>query len=171
MKLFITYILLHVTLIAGVFNFDTISSDFNQTITNDEGSKIVYEGSFYATTDAKALWIYKKPIEKKMYFNKNQVIIIEPELEQAIITNLENTPNLTSILRSAQKIDNNTYEAVYEDLKYTIYTQNEMIVSISYKDRLENSIKIELFNQSVNSFLDDALFKTKIPDGFDVITQ
>jgi len=171
MKLFITYILLHVTLIAGVFDFDTISSDFNQTITNDENSKIVYEGSFYATVDAKALWIYKKPVEKKMYFSKNQVVILEPQLEQAIITNLENTPNLTSILRSAKKIDNNTYEAVYEELKYVIHTQNGIIASISYKDRLENDIKIELSNQQINTFLDDTLFKAKIPDGFDIITQ
>jgi len=171
MKLFIGYLLLHVSLIAGIFDFNTISSDFNQTITNEENSKIIYEGSFYATTDAKALWVYKKPLNKKIYFDKNQVVILEPELEQVIITNLENTPNLTEILKSSKKININTYEAVYENTRYTIHTNNTFIESIAYQDRLENNITIKLFNQSINVFLDNKLFKATIPQDFDVITQ
>jgi len=29
-----------------------------------------YEGKFYATKEKKALWIYDKPVAKKIYFNK-----------------------------------------------------------------------------------------------------
>ncbi len=171
MKLFTTFLLTCSVLVAGIFDFETISSEFNQTITNEENSKIVYRGSFYASNKAKALWIYTSPIEKKIYFNQNQVVIIEPELEQAIITNLQNTPNLTEILKAAKKTTDNTYETTYDDIKYTIHTKNEKIDKILYSDKLENSVKIELFNQTINTFLDNALFKPTIPREFDILTQ
>ena len=171
MKLFTTFLLTCSVLIAGAFDFDTISSDFKQTITNEENSKITYKGSFYATTKAKALWVYKTPVEKKIYFSQNQVVIVEPELEQAIITNLHNTPNLTEILKSSTKVDNTIYETTYDDIKYVIHVKNEIIDTISYSDKLENSVKIELFNQEINTFLDDSLFRATIPKDFDVITQ
>jgi outer membrane lipoprotein carrier protein len=171
MKIFITFLLINISLIAGIFDFNTISSDFNQTITNDENSKITYEGSFYATTESKALWIYKSPIEKKIYFNKNQVVIVEPDLEQVIVTNLQNIPNLTELLKSSKKIKKDLYEAIYEDMKYEIVTSNEQITKITYKDRLDNRISIDLFNQSINTFLDENLFKIQIPKGYDVVTQ
>jgi outer membrane lipoprotein carrier protein len=171
MKLFATFLLTCSALLAGAFDFETISSEFKQTITNEENSKIVYTGSFYASTKAKALWIYKSPIDKKIYFSKNQVVIVEPELEQVIITNLQNTPNLTEILKSAKSVDDNTFETTYDDTKYVIDVKNEKIERISYSDKLENKVTIELFNQSINTFLDDSLFKATIPDGFDVVTQ
>lgn len=171
MKLFTAFLLTCTAIFANPFDFKTISSDFSQTITNEENSKIVYTGRFYATTDAKALWIYKTPLEKRIYFSKNQVVIIEPELEQAIITNLNDTPNLTEILKSAKKIDKNIYEASYSDTKYTILVKGGYINTISYKDQLENSVVIELSNQTTNIFLDVLLFAPTIPDNFDVIRQ
>ncbi len=171
MKLFSTFLITCSVIFAGVFDFETISSEFKQTITNEENSHIIYKGNFYATNKAKALWIYKTPIDKKIYFTQKRVVIIEPELEQAIITNLQSTPNLTDILKSAKKRNNNTYETTYDDVKYIIETNNNQIRSISYSDKLGNSVKIELFNQSINTFLDDALFIPTIPNYFDIVTQ
>jgi outer membrane lipoprotein carrier protein len=171
MKLFVAFTLTCTFIFADVFDFNTISSEFKQSISNEENSKIVYEGSFYATTDSKALWIYKSPIEKKIYFNQGQVVIVEPELEQVIITTLQNVPNLTEILKSAKKMSDNIYNANYDDINYIIYVENNLIKSISYKDKLENNVKISLFNQEINSFLDDKLFEVTIPSGYDVLTQ
>ncbi len=171
MKLFSTFLLTCSILMAGIFDFNTMSSEFKQTITNEENSKIIYKGNFYATSKAKALWVYKNPIHKKIYFSQNQVIIVEPELEQAIITNLQNTPNITEILKSAKNVDNNTYKTTYDDTKYIIHVKNGKIQRISYNDKLENKVTIELFNQTINTFLDDSLFKAVIPNDFDIITQ
>lgn len=171
MKILITLVFTSFTLFAQIFDFNTISSDFNQTITNDENSTILYEGSFYASTDMRAFWEYKKPVQKKIYFNKNQVVMIEPELEQVIITNLENMPNLIGILKNSKKIRTDLYEATYEELKYKIHTQKNQIVKISYKDRLENKVDIELFNQTINTHFDDVLFEATIPKNYDIITQ
>lgn len=171
MKLFTTFLLTCSVLFAGIFDFETISSEFKQTITNEENSKIVYTGSFYATTEAKALWIYKSPIDKKIYFSQKQVVIIEPELEQVIITNLQNTPNLTEILKSAKNVGNNTYETSYADIKYVIHVENGEMKRITYNDKLENKVTIELFNQTLNTVLDNQLFRPTIPKDFDVVTQ
>ncbi len=171
MKLFTTFFITCSIVLAGVFDFETISSEFKQTITNEENSKIIYKGNFYATSKAKALWIYKSPIDKKIYFSQKRVVIIEPELEQVIITNLQNTPNLTEILKSAKKTNANTYETTYDGVQYVIHIKNNNINTISYSDKLENSVKIELFNQSINTFLDDTLFTPTIPKNFDIITQ
>jgi outer membrane lipoprotein carrier protein len=171
MRVIITFLFSFSMLVAGVLDFETISSEFKQTITSEESSNIVYTGSFYATSKGKALWIYKTPVEKKIYFNQNQVTIVEPELEQVIITNLQNIPSLTEILRGANRTDKNTYEATYDDITYTIHVKNDKIVHISYTDRLENRVTLELFNQTSNAFLDDSLFKIIIPSDFDLIKQ
>ena len=169
MRFFGIFLLTCSVLVAGVFDFKTISSEFEQTITNEEGSIISYRGKFYASIDSKALWIYKSPVEKRIYFNQNQVVIVEPQLEQVIITNLQNTPNLTEILRGAKNIDTNIYEATYGDTKYIIYIKNGKIDTISYSDRLDNRISIRLFNQATDIFLDNHLFNPTIPSGFDII--
>lgn len=171
MKLIIIFLFTCNALISGVFDFNTISSDFKQTITNEENSKIVYEGSLYTSTQQKALWFYKTPVEKKIYFNKNRVIILEPELEQAIVTNLENVPNLTELLKQSIKKENGIYETSYDNTTYTIHTNNDNITKIAYSDKLGNNVQIDLFNQTINTVLDDSLFNPTIPLDFDVITQ
>lgn len=171
MKLFIIFLFTCSSIFAGAFDFNTISSNFKQIITNEENSKITYEGTFYATTQKKALWIYKKPIEKKIYFNQNRVIIIEQELEQAIITNLQNVPNLTELLKSSTKVDENHYETSYEDTIYKIYTKQNVIDKIAYSDKIGNSVEIILSEQILNAVLDDELFRATIPLDFDVVTQ
>lgn len=171
MKRILTLILFTTFLSANELNFETIQSDFTQIITNEQNSKIMYEGNFYATSNAKALWIYTKPINKKIYFDKNTVVIVEPELEQAIITNLKNTPNLTEILQSAKKVSSDRYEASYEETTYSITIKHGKIATIEYRDKLDNAIVISLSNLVKNAFLDDALFKEEIPLDYDILTQ
>lgn len=152
-------------------DFKTIQSDFVQKVTNDQNKTITYEGVFYATHDKKALWIYEKPVAKKIYFNQSKVLILEPELEQAIITTLENTPNIAQLLREAKEIAPHTYVTKFMDTVYTITASNESIEKISYKDKLENSVEILFSNQSINLFLDDELFKAEIPKGYDIVRE
>lgn len=166
------YILLAISpLFAGPLDFSTISSQFAQTVTNEEDSKIIYKGNFYAKEGSKALWIYKEPIEKKIYFNDARVVIIEQELEQAIVTTLKNTPNLTAILQSAKKHSDTLYKAEFDDVMYDIHVKEGKIQGISYRDKLDNHVYIELKNQTFNSVLDDSLFQATIPKDFDIIQQ
>ena len=151
--------------------FKTIQSDFVQNVTNDQNKTIRYEGKFYATKDKKALWIYEKPVAKKIYFNDTKVVIIEPELEQAIITTLENTPNIAELIRQAKEIAPNRYQTTFMETTYTITATQTTIKNVVYNDKLDNHVEILFGDQSINLFLDDALFVPEVPVGYDYIRQ
>jgi outer membrane lipoprotein carrier protein len=158
-------------LFAKMGDFKTIQSDFIQKVTNDQNKTIVYEGKFYATKDKKALWIYEKPVAKKIYFSQSKVLILEPELEQAIITTLENTPNIAQLLKEAKEVSPNHYTTRFMDTIYTITASGDTIEKISYNDKLENHVEILFSNQSTNLFLDDELFRAEIPQGYDIVRE
>ncbi|MFK5881930.1 MAG: LolA-like outer membrane lipoprotein chaperone [Sulfurospirillum sp.] len=171
MKIILFLSIFFLNIYANIFDFKTLKSDFVQTITNEQNSTITYTGIFYATDRQIALWIYKTPISKKVYFIKSKVVIIEPELEQAIITNLQNSPNFATIIKSAKQVSKNRYMAKFEDTNYYIDVKNGEITSINYKDKLENRVVIKLKNMEKNIILDDVLFKLNIPKEYDIVTQ
>ncbi len=172
MKFFFTLFLLLSSLCSAQLEaFKTLQSDFVQNVTNEQNKTISYSGSFYATQAKKALWVYLKPVAKKIYFNDKRVIIVEPELEQAIITTLENTPNIAMLIREAKEVGVNTYSTTFMGTTYTITASSKGIDKVSYKDKLDNSVEILFSNQSTNSFLDDVLFQADIPKGYDIINQ
>ena len=171
MRLFLFLIVSANLLFSNPLEFKTFKSDFIQKITNEENSTITYKGSFYATSDAKALWIYNTPVKKSIYFKKDRVLIIEPELEQVIVTTLKKSPNLAQIIKSAKKIDKNRYEASFDDTIYHLTIKNNLLQSISYTDKLGNKTKITLLNQEKDIPLDETLFKPKIPKDYDIISE
>ncbi|AFL68739.1 LolA-like outer membrane lipoprotein chaperone [Sulfurospirillum barnesii] len=158
-------------LFAKMDHFQTIQSNFSQKVTNDQNTTIIYEGLFYATNDKKALWIYEKPVSKKIYFNQNRVLIVEPELEQVIITTLQNTPNIAQLLQEAKEVKPNTYITQFMETTYTILAQKGTIEKVMYRDKLDNAVEIVFYNQTTNLFLDDELFKGEIPKGYDVVRE
>lgn len=172
MKLFFTLLASLSYLLGGPLEaFKTLQSDFTQNVTNEQNKTISYSGSFYATQDKKALWVYVKPVSKKIYFNDKKVVIIEPELEQAIITTLENTPNIAMLISEAKEIKANTYATTFMSTTYTIIATKDGIEKVTYKDKLDNHVEILFSNQTSNIFLDDILFKADIPVGYDIIRQ
>ncbi|WP_331773835.1 LolA-like outer membrane lipoprotein chaperone [Sulfurospirillum sp. 1612] len=171
MKYFLLIAIFIIKIQAGVLDFKSLQSDFTQTITNDENSTITYTGTFYATAANQALWIYKSPIKKSVYFDGNHVAIVEPELEQVIMTTLQRSPNLTQIIADAKKMHHDTYKATYENTDYFINIKNDTIQDIHYKDKLDNHVVIHLKNLQKNIILDATLFQVKIPEGYDVIDQ
>lgn len=171
MRFFWIFFCLTTLLFAKIEHFKTIQSDFTQKVTNDQNKTIIYQGLFYATNDKKALWIYEKPVAKKIYFNNTRVLIIEPELEQVIITTLENTPNIAQLLQEAKEVSPNKYITKYQETTYTILTQKENIEKVVYRDKLDNAVEIIFSNQSTNLFLDDELFRAEIPRGYDIVRE
>ena len=168
---FLTAFLLFLTnfAFANPLEFKTLQSDFVQTIQNNE-NKIEYSGNFISTTN-NALWSYKTPNLKDIYFNYEKVVIIEPDLEQAIVTNLKDVPNLMNIIKDANKIDSNVYEAKFDGVKYRLNFKNDLLNEISYTDKLDNHIKIKFKNLKKDEFVDENLLTPIIPANFDLITK
>lgn len=148
-------------------NFNTYSSDFIQ-IVKSKNSTISYSGHFILSKN-EAYWLYNTPSKKEIYINKNQVILIEHDLEQVIFSRLDNIPNLNEIFKKAKHIDNNKLIAQYEKTNYTIVLNNDEVKSISYKDEFENDITITLNNQIKNPKINPEIFKAKIPQNYDLV--
>ncbi|TXE78856.1 outer membrane lipoprotein chaperone LolA [Campylobacter peloridis] len=168
MKYFVILILFFINLFAFNINFKNFSSDFEQ-IVQSNNSSLKYKGNFIITQN-KAFWNYTHPTNKKIYINNKEIIIIEPDLEQAIYTKLQNTPKLQKIFEKAKKISSNTYEARYENTTYKIKLKNDnSLESISYSDELNNLITIFFFNQKFDQNINENLFSPKIPANFDIV--
>lgn len=152
------------------FDFKSLQSSFTQTVTSNEVA-VDYTGKFYARDDNRALWIYDKPTPKKIYFELDKVVVIEDELEQAIVSKLENTPNLAQLLKSSKKIKENLYKTEFDDIEYLITTKNELPYRIDYQDKLGNKIKIIFENLIKNPIIDDGTLTPVIPSFYDTIHQ
>jgi len=154
---------------ANIQNINSFEADFKQSIVNDQNKTILYYGHIIASKPQYALWKYTKPIEKSVYILPNRAIIVEPELEQAIIKKIGKNFDFFKLIQNAQKISNNKYLARYNNNTFIITIHKNMIKSISYKDELENSVTINFTNQIENKKIDKKEFEPNIPDDYDII--
>ncbi|WP_457749522.1 LolA-like outer membrane lipoprotein chaperone [Sulfurimonas sp.] len=171
MKRIVLAALLATSVYANLKNINSFEADFSQNITDDKGVKITYTGHITASKPQLALWQYLKPIEKSVYILSNKIVIIEPELEQVIIKHLRRNFDLFKIIHNAKKIDKNIYLAKFKEKDYMIRTENSQIKSISYKDDLENNIKIIFTNQRENKKIPKEKYIPHIPNEYDIVTE
>ena len=168
LRLFFTFLVSSFIFLYASLDIHSIKANFIQTITNEQNSTIKYSGKFYARSDDKALWIYQKPIKKELYFIEGKIIIIEPELEQVIFSRAKKLPKILDILKSAKK-ENDKLIAYCCDTTYAITIKNNKIISVSYKDKVGNDVKINFFNEETNLIIDDEIFRYKIPKYYDIL--
>ncbi|MBZ7941451.1 LolA-like outer membrane lipoprotein chaperone [Campylobacter molothri] len=166
-KIFIFFLITMVKIWAIELDFNTYSSNFTQLV-KSKNSTLRYSGYFIISKD-KAFWEYTTPNKKEIYIDKNRVVIIEHDLEQAIFSKLENIPNLKQIFKNAKPISENKLLAKYEKVNYTIILDQEKIQSISYKDEFENDVTITLSNQIKNPKINPKIFEFKIPKNYDIV--
>ena len=171
MKKIILAALLITSSYADIKNINSFEADFSQNITDDKGTKITYSGHITASKPQYALWQYFKPIHKSVYILPNKIIVIEPDLEQAIMKHLNENFNLFEIIHNAKKINKNKYLAKFKNKEYIIKIKNSNIESISYKDELDNNIKIIFQNQEENKKISKEKYIPHIPDEYDIVTE
>lgn len=160
---------------ASLFGFSddlrSFSAAFTQTITDDTNETITYEGRIDALRPDRARWIYSAPVVKSVYVEGRKVTIVEPELEQAIIKSFKEGIDLFKILAKAEKLDDETYLAVYESRRYLVKISNDILRSIAYRDAFDNRILIRFADQKLNPDLPDALFTPDIPEDYDLLSE
>ena len=172
--IFSSMLLLSVCFAANdIKNLDTFKASFTQKIVSTSDNIIEYKGNVFIKKSGKILWEYKTPVVKNVYINENFAVVDEPELEQAIYTELESEINIIKLLNSSKKIDNNSYKANIEDVDYIIKTSpsDDKIQFINYKDKLENKVEIKFSNVIQNGEITDDIFKFVIPDHYDIIRK
>ena len=156
---------------ASIDNINSFEADFKQVITDEKNKKLIYKGHVIASRPQNVLWNYVKPIKKKIYIQNFGVTIVEPEMEQIIKKKYSSAFNFFKMLEKAKKIDKNTYLVINQKIKFFILMQNNIIKSISYKDKFENNVEIIFDNQKQNKKIDKNIFYLSIPDGYDVVVD
>ena len=154
-------------------NLDSFKANFSQIITSNSDNVIEYKGEVFIKKSGKILWKYKTPVEKNVYITDNFAIVDEPELEQAIFTQLESEINIIKLLNSSKKVNDNSYITKIEDVDYLIKTSknDDKINYIKYKDKLENDVEIKFSNVVQNGEISDEIFKFVVPENYDVIRK
>ncbi len=148
---------------------ETMKADFTQTIVNDKKGTITYKGTMSAKRPNMAIWHYKEPIDKTVYITAENVTVVEPELEQAIVRKLDDTIDILAILASARKTGKESYISYYDGKEYSITMQKGMIRAISFTDAFDNIVTIVFTQQLINHKISDSDFNAVIPAGFDII--
>ena len=174
-RLVIAFVLFFVSSMAStdIRDLDSFKASFVQVITSNSQNKIEYKGDVFIKKSGKILWKYKTPVEKNVYINDDFAIADEPELEQAIFTQLESEINIIKLLNNSKKINENSYITNIEDIDYLIKTSkdDDKINYIKYKDKLENDVEIKFSNVVQNGEIADGIFKFTVPSNYDVIRK
>lgn len=152
-------------------SIQSFEADFTQKITDEENKVLSYTGSMRSKRPDMVLWSYEKPINKKIYVTKKRAVIVEPELEQAIIKKLEGEIDFFGILASAKAVDQMHYKATYKGITFVLTEDNGVITSLAYTDQLENKVVIEFSNQKQNRPIEDRVFRPKVPVDYDIIKE
>ena len=172
MTKFFIFIFTPLIILANPFeNITTFEADFTQSIINNSGKEIRYNGKIYAKKPYYIYWKYTNPIQKNVYLNKNEVVIIEPELEQVIISELQKEINILEMLKDSKKIATNHYISQLNNIEYTIFLRDNKLSRITYMDEIDNKVIIYFENSSQNNTLDSKIFKYTIPSEFDIIQK
>lgn len=169
MRFFLSTLLLCLSLMASPSDIRSFNANFEQRIVDDHGKIILYQGQLWAASPQNALWKYTKPIQKSVIINGQKLTILEPLLEQATITALNNEINFFALLQKAKKIDDIHYRTVIEGTTYTITFQKDVPSQISYTDGFDNRITITFSHQTLNKSIDPKLFTPVIPADYDVL--
>ena len=155
----------------NIKDINTYQATFNQSIINSSGKEIIYKGKIYIQQPSQMVWKYETPIEKFVHINNKNVTIIEPDLEQVILSKLEKEINIIKLLEDSVKIDDITYKSTLYDNVYIIKIIKNQLTQINYTDELDNKININFENIKQNQPISQDIFNFNIPYDFDVIRK
>jgi len=172
MKLFITLSALVLMLHANITLPQSFESNFQQTITNDKGKVIEYNGSVLFQNQDRSLfkWNYTYPTKKEVCTDGISLRVVDHDLEQISNYFVDEGINLEAILNVAQKISVTDYKATYKEVEYFISVDiKNQLSKIVYVDNLDNRVKIIFNNIYYNTAIDMKRLECQAPQEYDII--
>ena len=164
-----TLLYLLTPLLALDVTLQSFQASFTQEILDENNKSIVYRGTLWAQRPDSALWHYSEPVEKSIYVHGGEVVMIEPDLEQAVVRRLNEDIDFLEILSRARKSGPEQYEAQYGSQTFHITLKGEVIDSISYRDSFDNRVSITFSKQMQNTPIEAERFRVTIPPSYDII--
>ena len=187
MKLLLSLSVLAMALHAEITLPDNFEAEFKQSITNDQGKIINYNGdivfkkvteSFFNTDGKKQTygnslfkWDYTSPTKKEVCTDGAQLIVVDHDLEQVSNYLVDEGIDLEAILKVAQKITNSDYKATYKETEYIItLDKKQQLSKIVYVDNMGNGVKIIFDNINYNNkSFDIKKLECQAPKDYDII--
>jgi len=172
MRHFITLLALGLSLNAEILLPINFTTDFQQTITNDKGKVITYEGNVFFKNVNQSLfkWAYTAPTQKEVCTNGVQLIVVDHDLEQVSTYLMDDGINLEEILKLAKPISMTDYQATYRDIEYLITIDSKkQLKKIVYVDDLDNKVKIIFKNMNYNAMVNIRDLECNAPQTYDII--
>jgi len=172
MKLFISILILSNLLFSNINLPKNFKTDFYQTITNDKGKVIKYDGSVLFVNSDRSLfkWSYTSPTQKEVCTDGTSLIVVDHDLEQVSSYMVDDGINLEEILKIAKKISEKEYQASYKEVEYLLSLDtNEQLKQIVYVDNLDNAVKIIFNNMNYNTSINENALECNAPNTYDVI--
>lgn len=172
MKKLLLLILLCTALLADFDTVEHFESEFTQSVTSSEGKEIVYKGKIFAKQPFFIVWKYITPVPKEIFIQNNEMVVYEPELEQATYSELKESIDFLNILKQAEKVEEGLYKTRFRETDYFVRVdENNHPKMIFFKDRLENRIDILFDNSVINGDIDPSMFTFIPPEGIDLFRR
>lgn len=169
MKTIILFIFTISAIFANIIDLKSFQAEFIQQIKDPNNQIITYKGTLYIQNNNVALWHYTSPVDKSIYIKQDNVIVVEPELEQIMLRKFSTQPNFLKLLSNAKQISKNQYKTTFQDVDYILNVQGNIIESIHYQDQLDNNISIIFTTQAINTIIPDSIFEFEVPKDYDII--
>ncbi len=172
MKILISFLMLGSFLSAEIKLPQNFKTDFNQTITNEKGKVIAYEGKVLFINANLGLfkWSYTAPTQKEVCTDGITVTVVDHDLEQVSYYRIDKGINLQEILKVAIEISSQAYTATYKEVEYLIaLDEEEQLKEISYVDNLDNKVKIVFTNMKYASSISENVLECNAPQDYDII--
>ncbi|MEQ6916677.1 outer membrane lipoprotein chaperone LolA [Halomonas aquatica] len=171
-------------------SLDTYAADFEQQILDGSGQRLQeVRGRMWLSRPGKFRWEVDAPYEQLVVSGGEDVILYDPDLEQATVQPLDQRVTHTPALLLSGSADELTgsYEVtrqqqgasetfilvpkdpdtLFEELKMTF--RGEALDMLQMTDSTGQRTAIGFDNVRMNETLDDSLFTFDIPEGTDVI--
>ena len=186
MKFFLSLFVLSLAVNADILLPKTFTTDFEQTITNEKGKVIKYEGKvlfknikeIFSTPEGgdevykRSIfkWSYTVPTQKEVCTDGVQLTVVDHDLEQVSHYLLNDGINLEEVMKLAKPLTTRDYKATYKDIEYLIsMDKNQQLQKIVYVDSLENRVKIIFKNMNYNSSVKEQEIECNAPAEYDII--
>ena len=186
MKFFLSLFVLSLAVNADILLPKTFTTDFEQTITNEKGKVIKYEGKvlfknmkeIFSTPEGgdevykRSIfkWSYTAPTQKEVCTDGVQLTVVDHDLEQVSHYLLNDGINLEEVMKLAKPLTTRDYKATYKDIEYLIsMDKNQQLQKIVYVDSLENRVKIIFKNMNYNSSVKEQEIECNAPAEYDII--
>lgn len=148
----------------------SFQAEFNQTISS-ENSRITHQGIIYGKFPDHLRWSYHQPITKEIYIHDDQVVIIEPILEQVTLQRLSGEIDFFTLLKRALDEERAEFVLTIRENTYRIAKKEGVLQQITFQDELGNDVAITFNHVIIDTILDDDLFQYVVPKSYDLIRK